>query len=114
MKIWRPYTDEFLAEILRHERLPDIALLGCQTCALLSASAEGSDHLGEDLSTENLLQCTDCTGTLVECKSCCLKRHRSTPLHVVKVCFFPCLSVMSLKFYRNGMGPSGLLDLFKT
>lgn len=116
MRIWRPYADEFLAEILRHERLPEIALQGCQTCALLSSSATDPENReDEDFSTKTLLQCTDCTGTLVECKSCCLRRHSSTPLHVVKVSFFfSCLSVMLLKLYRNGTDPSGLLGLSET
>jgi hypothetical protein len=63
------FRDEYLAEMLRLEGRGNGQLQGCMSCS----SAEG------------LYRCEDCLGGILECRSCCLQRHRYLPLHIIQV-----------------------------
>ena len=63
------FREEYLAEFLRLEGRGDGSQPGCMSCT----SADG------------VYRCEDCMGRLLECPSCCLKRHKLLPLHVIQV-----------------------------
>jgi hypothetical protein len=63
------FRDEYLAEMVRLEGRGDGRLRGCMSCS----SADG------------FYRCEDCLGGMLECRTCCLQRHRHLPLHIIQV-----------------------------
>ncbi|KAL1740807.1 hypothetical protein HDZ31DRAFT_46736 [Schizophyllum fasciatum] len=69
MQCWRPHSEKFLHELLRHEALGyDHHLPQCAVCTLPSDDGRA------------LIKCADC-GPFLLCEGCCLARHDCLPLH---------------------------------
>ncbi|KAJ7509953.1 hypothetical protein B0H11DRAFT_2215787 [Mycena galericulata] len=75
MSLWRPVKGLFLDELLRHDGLGDD--LDSQECAHCKA------HYSRGATPTRLFKCEDC-GQFLQCKTCCLERHTTMPLHVIK------------------------------
>lgn len=74
------FREEYLAEMLRLEGRGDAGSQpGCMSCT----------------STDGAYRCEDCMGMLLECSSCCLKRHKVLPLHVIQVGILALLTFFS-------------------
>ena len=84
------FRDEFLAEMLCLEGRGNGWLRGCMSCA----------------SADRLYHCEDCIGGIIECCSCCLKRHRHLPLHIIQVRAMLLLVDPALNHCSNGTGIS--------
>lgn len=114
MAVWRQWRDEFLDEMLRRHGLGEVFHRPqCATCGIVykpTSSADepvldarepvldvegatASDQMrteatGENVSQEAvtnvLFRCRTC-GEWKECESCCLHRHKRSPLHRVEV-----------------------------
>ena len=76
------YREEYLRELIRLEGRGGPQCHSCMSC---------SSELG-------LYRCDDCLGPLAECVSCCLKRHRHLPLHIIKVSVFVAAQSSGLTF----------------
>ncbi|KAL1698752.1 hypothetical protein EV121DRAFT_217647 [Schizophyllum commune] len=69
MKCWRPYDQNFLHEILRHEGLGnDHDDAKCASCKAIPSP------------DTSLYKCEDC-GVFVLCGGCCLNKHQHLPMH---------------------------------
>ena len=72
MNDWLTHKDKFLREMMRLEGLRGF-LPVCAKCA----------------ATGGIVRCTDCSGSLLLCRRCCLDAHISLPFHVIKVSTSP-------------------------
>lgn len=97
LKEWSSnYREEYLAESLRLEGRGDAAqVTHCLSCGPSSSPDKAP-----------LFRCSDCSGFLMECQDCCLRRHERLPFHLIKVRYLrtDCLPLLILDA-RNGTGP---------
>lgn len=87
MSKFLPESQAILLETLRREGLH--GMLGkpcCVACGLAMGSQRDDGSL-----IDALFRCDTC-GEFTECKTCCLDRHRRTPLHTIKVSLLSCRS----------------------
>ncbi|KAJ6523687.1 hypothetical protein DFH09DRAFT_1250900 [Mycena vulgaris] len=74
MNGWRPLRQMFLDETMRRHGLGD--LFGSPECALCDCSVGGVEE-------PRFFRCASC-GEFLQCKSCCVKHHQLSPLHLVE------------------------------
>ncbi|KAL1671091.1 hypothetical protein EV122DRAFT_227124 [Schizophyllum commune] len=71
-RVWRGYQQLFLDELVRHEGLAsDLYSASCVSCGATPDDAKG------------LIKCDTC-GVFLECRSCCLTRHKCLPHHRIQ------------------------------
>lgn len=69
---WRPYADDYLAELMRNESRGDGKLEICFRCGVRSL-----DHIP-------LFRCMDCFTEDLVCQKCCLDMHIDRPLDIIE------------------------------
>lgn len=79
LKEWSSaYREEYLEELLRLEGRGNSAHVEhCLSCG------PSPSPLTQDKAP--VFRCDDCAGFLMECHTCCLKRHERLPFHLIKV-----------------------------
>ncbi|KAF8888005.1 hypothetical protein CPB85DRAFT_1258228 [Mucidula mucida] len=84
MSVWRMYEDNFLAETMVNEHLEYGD--GCDSCGRRWTADRRDTRTEEDWATltNELYRCVTC-GNSLWCKTCCVDRHRCTPLHSLRV-----------------------------
>lgn len=85
MSKWRPLLIKFLLELFRFHGLGlDMDEEPyCVTCNR-KFNCRSSDSLDDEAT---LFRCKQC-GPFLECRACCVDRHRRSPIHTIEVHFF--------------------------
>ncbi|KAJ7126214.1 hypothetical protein C8R44DRAFT_618370 [Mycena epipterygia] len=78
MSLWRPLKGFFLDETLRHEGLGDD--LDDPRCAHCQRELQQDDA---STNAVRFFKCEDC-GQFLQCETCCLAKHATSPLHVLQ------------------------------